>query len=86
MNLYILTSTGFGIIESKVIRKHIKEREALEAAGPTIIDAPPPPKGGKGVSKIEAEKPKGMLARLMEKAQEIQRQADKGRKQGRKEG
>ncbi len=60
-----------------------KEREALEAQGPTIIDAPPPPKGGRGVSKIEAEKPKGMLARLMEKAQEIQQQAEKQRKQGR---
>jgi YidC/Oxa1 family membrane protein insertase len=83
LNLYILTSTAFGILESKVIRKHIKEREALEALGPTIIDAPPPPKGGRGVSKIEAEKPKGMLARLMEKAQEIQQQADKQRKQGR---
>jgi len=86
LNLYILTSTGFGIIESKVIRKHIKKQEALEATGPTIVDAPPPPKGGRGVTKIEAEQPKGMLARLMEKAQEIQRQADKGRKQGRKEG
>jgi YidC/Oxa1 family membrane protein insertase len=83
LNLYILTSTAFGIIESKVIRKHIKEREALEAQGPTIVDAPPPPKGGRGVSKIEAEKPKGMLARLMEKAQEIQQQAEKQRKQGR---
>jgi YidC/Oxa1 family membrane protein insertase len=28
LNLYILTSTGIGIIESKVIRDHIKQREA----------------------------------------------------------
>jgi YidC/Oxa1 family membrane protein insertase len=87
LNLYILTSTAFGILESKVIRKHIAEREALEAAkGPTIVDAPPPGKGGRGAKKEEPEKPKGMWGRLMEKVEEVQRQAEKQRKQGRREG
>jgi YidC/Oxa1 family membrane protein insertase len=82
LNLYILTSTAFGILESKVIRKHIQEREALEDLGPTIVDAPPPPKGGKAAKK-EEPKSKGLLGRLMEKAEEIQRHADKQRRQGR---
>ncbi len=82
LNLYILTSTAFGILESKVIRDHIKQREALEALGPTIVDAPPPPKGGKkAAAVVEPEKPKGWLQRLQEKAQQIQREADRQRKQ-----
>ena len=40
LNLYILTSTTIGIIESKIIRKHIKEREEAEKAGRVIVDAP----------------------------------------------
>lgn len=41
LNLYILTSTTIGIIESKRIRKHIKDREDAEKEGKVIIDAPP---------------------------------------------
>jgi YidC/Oxa1 family membrane protein insertase len=41
LNLYIFTSTTIGIIESKRIRKHIKEREEAEKEGKVIIDAPP---------------------------------------------
>ena len=42
LNLYILTSTLVGIIESKMIRDHIKQREAAEtAAGPVVVDARP---------------------------------------------
>jgi YidC/Oxa1 family membrane protein insertase len=42
LNLYILTSTMVGIIESKVIRDHIKQREAAEKAqGPVVVDARP---------------------------------------------
>ena len=33
LNLYILTSTTIGIIESKIIRDHIKQREEAEKAG-----------------------------------------------------
>ena len=41
LNLYILTSTTIGIIESKRIRDHIKQREEAEKAGKVIVDAPP---------------------------------------------
>ena len=81
LNLYIMTSTLFGIIESKVIRKHIKEREALEAAGPTIIDEDPPERGGGGGSKRKDDpkgpKPMGWLARLQERAEQIRNEAQK---------
>jgi YidC/Oxa1 family membrane protein insertase len=77
LNLYILTSTGFGIIESKVIRRHIKEREELEKLGPTIIDAPPPGKGGR---EKEAPKKKNWLERLQERAEQIKNEGDKRKK------
>lgn len=42
LNLYILTSTLVGVIESKIIRDHIKQREAAEkASGPVVVDARP---------------------------------------------
>jgi YidC/Oxa1 family membrane protein insertase len=74
LNLYILTSTAFGIVESKVIRKHIKEREELEAKmGPTIVDGPV------AQQKKEPEK-KGWLQRLADKAEQIKREAEKRQK------
>jgi YidC/Oxa1 family membrane protein insertase len=77
LNLYIMTSTAFGIIESRAIRKHIKEREELEKLGPTIIDAPPPAKGGKERREVEEPKKKNWLARLQEKAEQIKNEGDK---------
>jgi YidC/Oxa1 family membrane protein insertase len=41
LNLYILTSTSIGIIESKIIRDHIKQRDEAEKAGRIIVDAAP---------------------------------------------
>ncbi|HYE21603.1 MAG TPA: membrane protein insertase YidC [Tepidisphaeraceae bacterium] len=94
LNLYILTSTAFGIVESKVIRKHIKEREAAEAArGPVIVDGPPDemgggvrrvggPKGGKGGGAAEPGKKKGWLQRLQEKAEELQKQQQQQKRKG----
>jgi membrane protein insertase Oxa1/YidC/SpoIIIJ len=82
LNLYITASTLFGIIESKVIRDHIKQREALEAArGPTIIDAPPPGKGGGRAREEEPAKKKGWFERLQDKADQVRREAErKGKK------
>lgn len=81
LNLYILTSTAFGILESKVVRDHIKRHEELLAKmGPTIVDAP---KGG--AAAVAVPEKKGCLgqfmARMAAKVEEIQKQADKGRKQ-----
>jgi YidC/Oxa1 family membrane protein insertase len=47
LNLYILASTVFGVIESKIIRDHIKQREELEKAGAVIVDAEGTPRGKK---------------------------------------
>jgi YidC/Oxa1 family membrane protein insertase len=89
LNLYILTSTTIGIIESKIIRRHIKEREQAEAKGVVIVDARRddddlPPRGG--VRRVEPKKPQGGLgawfASLQQKAEDLRRDAD--RKQGRK--
>jgi YidC/Oxa1 family membrane protein insertase len=40
LTLYIMTSTAAGVIESQVIRKHIREREAAEAAAETKVAVP----------------------------------------------
>ncbi|CAN5383231.1 hypothetical protein BH09PLA1_BH09PLA1_23330 [soil metagenome] len=81
LNLYILASTSFGIIESKRIRDHIKQREEAETAGKVIVD------GGKKLSSGGAkslggakqpEKPPGKLAgwlaNLQQKAADVQRE------------
>jgi YidC/Oxa1 family membrane protein insertase len=41
LNLYIMTSTTIGIIESKRIRDHIKQREEAEKAGRVFVEAKP---------------------------------------------
>ncbi len=90
LNLYILTSTTIGIIESKRIRDHIKEREEAEKAGKVIVDAKPTRNkrrdddgpGGIGAKK-KGPAPKGglggWLADLQAKAEGIRRDADKKR-------
>jgi YidC/Oxa1 family membrane protein insertase len=91
LNLYIATSTTIGIIESKIIRKHIKEQDEKEKAGVVIVDAPKdddrskkrrddlPPKGG--VRRVDPKKPQGGLggwfASLQAKAEELRREAEK---------
>ncbi len=82
LNLYILTSTFIGIIESKVIRDHIKQKEEAEAQQRVIIDAKPT-RGSKQARKLEPpEEPKkrglgAWLASLQERAEQIRREADK---------
>jgi YidC/Oxa1 family membrane protein insertase len=91
--LYILTSTSIGIIESKRIRDHIKQKEEEEKAGKVIVDAPKSMKkkrddegsAGSGAKKPKAPKgPKrtglgGWLDDLKAKAEQIQREAEKPR-------
>ena len=87
LNLYILTSTTIGIIESKIIRDHIKQREEAEKAGRVFVDTKPtraarrkderddPPKKSTGpVARFM-----GWLAELQQRAENIRRQADKGK-------
>jgi YidC/Oxa1 family membrane protein insertase len=89
LNLYILTSTSIGIIESKRIRDHIKKRDEEEKAGKIIIDAKPtraskkldrdrndpPPKKKGGIM--------GFLADLQKKAEDLQRDANRQKRPGR---
>ena len=91
LNLYILTSTTIGIWESKVIRRHIKEREEAEKAGKIIVDAPKSMKKkrgdsdddrGSGVKRKQGPKePKtgfgGWIEQLQAKAEELRREAQK---------
>ncbi|MFB3892873.1 MAG: YidC/Oxa1 family insertase periplasmic-domain containing protein [Phycisphaerae bacterium] len=54
LNLYIMVSSFAGAAEQYVIRKHIKEREAAEAASTIVVEAP-----GKGPRGGRPKKPKG---------------------------
>ena len=40
LTLYMMASTGAGVLESHVIRKHIRQREASEAAAETRVSLP----------------------------------------------
>jgi YidC/Oxa1 family membrane protein insertase len=54
LNLYIMTSTFAGVLEQKMIRKHIKERQEAEKAGEVKVQAP-----GKQSRHARPKKPKG---------------------------
>ncbi len=54
VNLYIMSSIGAGVIEQKVIRKHLKEKEELEAVGKVPVTA-------KTGGKVKKKKPKPMF-------------------------
>lgn len=54
VNLYIMTSIGAGVIEQKVIRKHLQEKEEIEAAGKVPVTA-------KTGGKFKKKKPKPMF-------------------------
>ena len=53
VNLYIMTSTFAGVIEQHVIRKHIKEKEALESVGRVQVTSK--------IGKNKKKKPKPMF-------------------------
>jgi YidC/Oxa1 family membrane protein insertase len=54
LTMYIMASTTIGVIEQYFIRKHIKEREELEAAAETVVKV-----SGKGSRESRPKKPKG---------------------------
>ena len=54
LNLYIMTSTFAGIIEQKIIRKHIKERQEAEDQGKVSVTS-------KTGGKVKKKKPKPMM-------------------------
>jgi YidC/Oxa1 family membrane protein insertase len=84
LNLYIMTSTLIGVIESKIVRDHIKAREEAENNGVVVVDAGRKFKGTPSTVRsskpLETEKKgglKGLLADLQAKAEQIRREADK---------
>jgi len=84
LNIYILTSTTIGIIESHIIRKHIREREEAEKSGRVIVDARPTRSSKrKDKDRRDPDEPKkkggfwGMLAELQARAEEVRRQAER---------
>jgi membrane protein insertase Oxa1/YidC/SpoIIIJ len=82
LNLYILTSSTIGMIESKIIRDHIKQRDEAEKAGKIIIDAPPT-RGSKRKKNDKDDAPKktggiaGFMANIQAKVEEVRREAER---------
>jgi YidC/Oxa1 family membrane protein insertase len=90
LTLYIMTSTTIGIIENKIIRDHIKQREEAEKAGRIIVDAAPTraskrrdDDGPGSLSKRGKTPPKpagglgGWWADLQEKVEQAKREAER---------
>jgi YidC/Oxa1 family membrane protein insertase len=91
LTLYILTSTTIGIIESKIIRDHIKQRDEAEKAGRIIVDAAPTRGNRKrrdgddpGSLANRGKAPpkpltgwRKLFAELMEKAEQAKREAER---------
>lgn len=66
LNLYIFASTGVGIIESKVVRDHLKAREEAEKAGRVFIETKPTRAARQGRANKGEEKPprRGLVGAL----------------------
>lgn len=87
LNIYILTSTTFGIIENKLIRDALKRKDLAAGTGPVIVDEPAPSSGGspgrkKIKSTVKPVEPKkkglmGWLEDMQQKAEEIRNQQNK---------
>jgi YidC/Oxa1 family membrane protein insertase len=91
LNLYYLTSTTLGIIESKIVRNHIKRAdEAQGGSGPVIIDAPRATRSARRRQDEQPPEPKkkSWLTRKIEefqaKADEISRKAEQQKKKNRR--
>ena len=89
LTIYILTSTSFGIIESKIIRDKLKKLDAAKGTV-TIVDADPVPAGGGRrpvgtVSRMEGRGAKGekrggvmgWLAEMQSRVEDIKKEQEK---------
>ncbi len=81
LNLYILTSSTIGMIESKIIRDHIKARDEAEKSGKIIIDAPATRNSKRKKDDKEPDKKPGKLggwlADMQAKVEQIRREAQR---------
>lgn len=90
LNLYMVTSSTLGIIETKRIRDHIKRQEEAETAGKVFVDTGPT-RASKQMAKdklkqrdtvSEAAKGglSGWVARMQQRAEELRKEADRRKK------
>jgi len=78
LNLYIFTSTAIGIIESKIIRDHIKQREEAEKEGKVFVSAST--RASRRVKPGEETKRGGIggfIGNLQAKVEEMRNEKDK---------
>jgi len=82
LSLYYLTTTSLGIVESKIVRNHIKKAEAAGSDGPVIVDAGKPTRAARRRQEEQDKEPKkkGWLQRLQDKAEEIAQQNERQKK------
>ncbi|QOV91179.1 membrane protein insertase YidC [Humisphaera borealis] len=91
LNLYILTSTFVGMVESKIIRDHIKQKEEAEKLlAPVVVDAKPTRAARRADGKPEEPAaPKtgiaGFFQKLQSRVEEIQKDQEKQQKKGKKQ-
>jgi YidC/Oxa1 family membrane protein insertase len=90
LNLYYLTSMSLGILESKIIRDHIKEREEAEKSGRVFVTTKATRgarQGGGGGGNINEPPVKpGIVARLMMRMAQMQQQVEQLRDDQQKKG
>jgi YidC/Oxa1 family membrane protein insertase len=90
LNLYIFTSTAVGVIESKIIRDHLKAREEAEKAGRVFVETKPTrgSRQGKTTTTLP-DRPtrRGLVGfftsrweKLIEQAEQVRRDQDRGGK------
>ena len=88
LNLYIFTSTGVGIIESKIVRDHLKAREEAEKAGRVLVETKPTRGSKRGWNSQPEQSGTGGLAgwlaarwaKLLEHAENVRQDQERGKK------
>src|SRR6185437_15179893 len=86
LNLYIATSTAVGIIESKIVRDHIRAREEAEKAGRVFISTKATRGSRLGKAEIPEEPQKSgfigsLIGRVMSAWHSMVEQAEQARKE-----
>jgi len=81
LNLYILTSTAIGVVESKIVRDHIRQREEAEKAGKVFVETKPTRASRRGKNEPPEEPKKrgimGWWANLLAQAEQVKNEADR---------
>ncbi|HET6248986.1 MAG TPA: membrane protein insertase YidC [Tepidisphaeraceae bacterium] len=88
LNLYYLTSMSLGIVESKIIRDHIKEQEEIaKAEGPELVPSKPSrnARQNKNDDRDKTPEKPGLMMKIMMAVQKAQEQAEELRKAKEKE-